>query len=380
VALDEFNPLTYQLGLAGVVGVSVVLLGAIQSGRARLSEHLLSLAPLRWVGLRSYSIYLWHWPIYAVTRPQIDLPYVAATTLAIRIAATMVCAELSYRLVERPVRHRAARALAEAPAARVRQRQTALLASGLCLVAVTLGATAFVPPSTVASASEAPAAPEQAEQSIHLAATAILPTPLPTVLLPDDLPGGAPPTVAPEPTAPPTSGAAAMPATALPTPTLAPEQRSTLVVGDSVMVGAARELQAALAGQTVEIDAAVGRQIAAATRILRARRDAGTLGSAVVIQIGNNSPISSREFDEMIGLLGDVPQVLVVNLKVPRRWQDPNNEILARGVARYPNARLLDWRAASAEHPEYFRRDGLHLLPAGQRALAALIVQALQQP
>jgi peptidoglycan/LPS O-acetylase OafA/YrhL len=384
--LDEFQPLTYQLGLAAVVTFSALLLGSVVSGRARFTEWLLSLAPLRWLGLRSYSIYLWHWPIYAVTRPQLDLQYDAVTVLAIRFVATLICAELSYRLIERPIRRRASRALAEQPGQRTLQRQTALLASGLCLVALSLGATTLLPQNGgTASASEV-AAP--AEQSIYLAATAVVPTPRPTSAQLDNLPGRivlATPTPMPTPTA--THGTLD-PATEAPSapsvPTLAPtplqplEQQSTLVVGDSVMVGTARELQAALAGRTLEIDAAVGRQMKTAIELLRERRDAGQLGSTVIIHIGNNSPISTRQFDDMMSLLTDVPHVIIINLKVPRRWQDPNNDILAAGVSRYPNAQLLDWHAASVSHPEFFRRDGLHLLPPGQRFLASLIVEAMQ--
>ena len=59
---------------------------------------------MRWLGQRSYSIYLWHWPVFVVTRPGIDIDLDGWTALAIRLAATLVLADLSFRFIERPIR------------------------------------------------------------------------------------------------------------------------------------------------------------------------------------------------------------------------------------------------------------------------------------
>ena len=59
---------------------------------------------LRYIGRRSYGIYLWHWPIFMVTRPGIDVEWSEPVTFVVRIALTLVIAELSYRLVEMPIR------------------------------------------------------------------------------------------------------------------------------------------------------------------------------------------------------------------------------------------------------------------------------------
>jgi len=80
----------------------------------------------------------------------------------------------------------------------------------------------------------------------------------------------------------------------------------------------------------------------------------------------------------MMQLLHNVPRVLFFTNKVPRTWQRPNNLTLADGVKRYPNARLVDWYAQSATHPEWFERDGIHLRPAGASVYAHLITMAMQ--
>jgi lysophospholipase L1-like esterase len=68
-----------------------------------------------------------------------------------------------------------------------------------------------------------------------------------------------------------------------------------------------------------------------------------------------------------------VERVVFVNVKVPRTWEEPNNEVIAEGVNRYPNAVLVDWYSASADRPELFYSDGYHLRPEGQQIYADLV-------
>jgi D-alanyl-D-alanine carboxypeptidase len=65
---------------------------------------LLELPPLRWIGLRSYGIYLWHWPIFMVTRPGVDVHEDGWQLQALRFALALALAALSYTFVERPIR------------------------------------------------------------------------------------------------------------------------------------------------------------------------------------------------------------------------------------------------------------------------------------
>jgi hypothetical protein len=147
-------------------------------------------------------------------------------------------------------------------------------------------------------------------------------------------------------------------------------------IGDSVMLGAAGELEREVPNLTY-IDAEVGLQAAAAIDVLRWRRASGQLGEVVVVDIGNNGVFTAEQFDEMMGVLDGARRVVFVNVNVPRAWERPNNEVLAEGVRRYPNAVLVDWYSASVEHPEYFVEDGIHLRFEGQRVYAGLIAEAL---
>ena len=60
-------------------------------------------APLRWIGVRSYGIYLWHWPIIVLTAPSLEQkPTLSLQVL--QVAATIIVAALSWRFVEEPIR------------------------------------------------------------------------------------------------------------------------------------------------------------------------------------------------------------------------------------------------------------------------------------
>jgi lysophospholipase L1-like esterase len=161
------------------------------------------------------------------------------------------------------------------------------------------------------------------------------------------------------------------------TPASAPASRVT-AIGDSVMIGAAGELEQTIDNLAIEAD--VGLQAPAATDILRKRRDASQLGDVVVVHIGSNGAFSEEQFEDMMEVLADVRQVAFVNVKVPRPWEQPNNAVLAEGVQQYPNAVLIDWNAASTGRPELFVNDGIHLQHEGQRVYTDLISAHLEAP
>jgi len=121
----------------------------------------------------------------------------------------------------------------------------------------------------------------------------------------------------------------------------APSTPRVTAIGDSVMVGAAPALEQALAA--VQIDASVGRQVSSAIDVVRAMRNADELGQVVVIDMGNNGTFANSQFDSLMQLLTGVPRVVFVNVTVPREWEETNNDVILRGVDRYPNAVLVNW-------------------------------------
>jgi hypothetical protein len=147
--------------------------------------------------------------------------------------------------------------------------------------------------------------------------------------------------------------------------------------GDSVLLGARSALQAALG--RVSLDAVEGRQpYQVLDDVLRDAR-AGTLHENVVIHTGNNGILAPDQLRATLRALHDRTRVLLVDDRVTRDWQDPNNATIRRVAAGVGNVVVVDWYALSANRPGWLFSDGLHLTARGTRAYARLIRNALHR-
>jgi hypothetical protein len=150
------------------------------------------------------------------------------------------------------------------------------------------------------------------------------------------------------------------------------------VVGDSVMVGApqamVREIQSALAPSAPNNVTEERRLPNDVPALLDQQREEGHLGELVILHVGTNGTMTADQFARIMQRLSGASLVLVVNDKVPRPWEAPNNAVLAAEVPKYGNAVLVDWHAFGTAHPELFYDDGIHLRPDGAQAYAAFIL------
>jgi hypothetical protein len=148
-------------------------------------------------------------------------------------------------------------------------------------------------------------------------------------------------------------------------------------VGDSVMLDYQAPLQTDVPG--IDVEASVSRQWYTGVSILQQLKTAGQLGAEVVVALSSNGPISDADFDQMMGVLQGASRVVFVNVHVDKPWQDPNNQVLAAGAARYPNVVIADWATVAAQNPSWFGSDGTHLAidGAGTTELASLIASKL---
>lgn len=428
IKLDEINPYLYQGGFTFISLLTVAVIASVAVAGSRVVPHVLGNKFLVYIGLRSYSIYLWHWPIFDVTRPHMDVQLDGVPLLLVRFILTLVAAELSYRFIERPIREGVlGRVWTQFRSTRSWKHALPLTAVALLSVVLVmvLGRTivnakpAEIPQEyveiqpTPAADVSAPGQPIAEQQVAPTAlATQQVPTSTPypislavmTAVTQSSIAQYKPPwpyslvdtttTVALQATRmdvgssgvstaiSQTSTATA--ATRAVEVTRAPMTLTRtvtdlfginyhiLAIGDSVMLGAAQELQQEFGG--AEVDAAVSRQAVAAIALLNQRRDAGTLGDIVVLHIGSNGFVTPKQFDDMMGLLTNVRIVVVVNVRVPRRWEGPNNNLFSEHIKLIPNAVLVDWYNTSDTHPELFVDDGVHLQPLGKRLYAQAIV------
>jgi peptidoglycan/LPS O-acetylase OafA/YrhL len=365
--LGEFEPFLYRGGLALVGLTTLAAIMAVVHPYAHVGSYLLGSAPMRWLGVRSYGIYLWHWPVFMVTRPELDVPFEGLPLLALRLGITIVLADLSYRLVETPIRRgalgRAWKTLRESRGEG--RRRLGLRWAGAILPVVALCTALGV----AAALAEPPKPPSYLSTKHVRIETADRGEAQKNT--------GASEEAAPDRTA--SSRKASGRGSGLADRSGAAPRGRVTAIGDSVMLGAVDALQQDIPRLTI-IDARGSRQIPEATHVLKRLRASGELGRVVIFHIGDNGAVTDEEFDRVMKVLSPAKKVLVVNTTVPDGYQyAPNNKVLADGVARHPDkAVLVDWHARSAGHPEYFW-DGLHLTPRGARAYAGLIAASLRQ-
>jgi hypothetical protein len=293
---------------------------------------------MMWIGERSYGIYLWHWIVFQVTRPSVDLVGDQWALYALRFLIVFALADISYRWIEVPVRNGAIELWFKGlkyrtPAMRLRQQLTLIFA-----VVLTLAATTTVSLSALDADSRNRAELASTLQSSSTGNSSEE----------DDE-----------------------------SPVESPNQKTGLwVTGDSVILGIRSQLEGY---EPIDlINARVGRQISELIEVVSV--DVKSVpGSIAVLNLGNNGPVSEELVRKLFDLLAQQPHFIVVNAAVPRGWRDSNNETIARVIGDYPNSSLVDWNRISNNHPEYFAPDGVHLVPTGANAYIASILEVLER-
>jgi hypothetical protein len=165
------------------------------------------------------------------------------------------------------------------------------------------------------------------------------------------------------------------------TPTTAgppPPGQGVTAIGDSIMVDAAPYLETTLPG--IAIDAQVGQQLTQVQEAVPQLRSEGAVGRRLIIELGTNGPFTAADLTSLLDSLGPSGRVVLVNTHVPRPWQQEVNASIASVAQSRPDTVMVDWNTISANTPQYFYPDGVHLNPAGAKFYASLLVQALYQP
>lgn len=142
-----------------------------------------------------------------------------------------------------------------------------------------------------------------------------------------------------------------------------------LAIGDSVMLGAASALRAAIPG--IEVDAKVSRQFGDGASIVQQRAADGSLPGTVVVHLGTNGSVS--RCDEMMETLAG-HRVVLVTVFVPRSWEASTNAAI-EGCAATHGAAIADWHSVAS--PGILAGDGYHVGSTGARHYADLIASAI---
>lgn len=326
--INAANPAMYKIAfpLAGVFGAAIIM--SIVHPASRFAPVLQNRV-LLWIGERSYAIYLWHWVIFQVTRPTVDLAGQAWALYSLRILIVFALADISLRYVELPIRRGVIQYWIKGRKYRTkkeRNRQTSLLGAVTAIVVVIA---AVISVRAISIANEARTTLEKT--------------------LTDE--GSSLPQM---------DGAGA---------------NGLWVTGDSVILG----IRAVL-GEEEEIslvNARIGRQAPELLDVL-VQDQPQVPRSPIVFNLGNNNALSREQVVQIFEAVKGQPQIIVVNTAVPRPWRNENNRIISEVAAQYPQAKVVDWSSLSENHPEYFAPDGVHLVPAGVSAYVNAILEKLQ--
>ncbi len=104
LTIRDYDRFLYPKGFLLISALTMVAIAGVVHPSAVLSRLLFGNPVMTWIGVRSYGLYLWHWPIFVLTRPGVDIGWSPGPTLALRLGLTVIATELSYRLVEVPIR------------------------------------------------------------------------------------------------------------------------------------------------------------------------------------------------------------------------------------------------------------------------------------
>jgi peptidoglycan/LPS O-acetylase OafA/YrhL len=321
--IDESKPTLYKIAfpLAGLCGAAIVMSIVHPASRfAPVLQHPV----LLWIGERSYAIYLWHWVIFQVTRPNLDLAGQQWALYSLRILIVFALADISLRWIELPIRSGVIQYWFKGLKYRTKteRRKQKLTFSLIGIVIVLLSSV------------------------ISLRAIEI---------------GN--------------QERAALKASLESTPSLSARTTNGLwVTGDSVILGIRASLSEAT--EISLVNARIGRQASELLEVME-KDKTQVPESPVLFNLGNNNALTREQVSAIFEQVKDQPQVIVVNTAVPRPWKDSNNSLIREVAAQYPQVKIVDWNAISEGHPEYFAPDGVHLVPTGVSVYVAEILKVL---
>jgi peptidoglycan/LPS O-acetylase OafA/YrhL len=363
---SEYSAFLYRGGMV-LLALGTALMVASTASPASRFGRILGRQPLRWLGVRSYGIYLWHFPIIVLTTPADGRDTLARG--ALQVAATIGCAALSWRYLEEPIRHGALRrwwAQIRSTGWRLgamgRQARIVVAASAPVILLASCGMAGVVQPqsASVAAGTQQPGRTAGSRSQVSVRGPArsscravvhIGDSTSDGLISSDYLPNPRQrisaqyARVGVTKFIPEISGARSIVETH-------DGQPNAYTVAQQLIQQGYHGCWVLALGTNDTADVYVGSQVSLATRI---KRMMSLIGNQPVMWVNVTSLLASGPYSENNMLL----------------W----NRALIQACASYPNMRVYDWAAAAKD--SWFISDGIHYTSAGYEARAYLIASAL---
>ncbi len=350
IAIDGYGSFLYKggQGIASLLTVLVIFSVTDESG---LLNRILGVYPLKWVGDRSYGIYLWHYPIILLLSNGEKLAW---WVNLIEILLTVLLAGVSYYFIETPVRNgvigKNIAIIRSHPASRrerrkqIRTLKRCMHFGTVCFVTGVgvLFCVAFVPRESALNNIEE--LEKQAEEVSKIADEKSAEIEMSR-----------------------NEGENAETQRENLSDEELLESLNLLLIGDSIALGAADEFYEVFPNSIC--DAAVSRYTTESYAIYASYvNEKGWNGDGVIFALGSNGLLydSLETLREMVG--ADRP-FFVITARAPHvNWEESNNQEIYEFAESAENTYLVDWYKISEGHSEYFIEDGTHLSPEGAKA------------
>ena len=358
IAINGSSNFWYRGGQFFGTILTVLMVYAV-SGRKTWLSRFLSNPVLKWIGDRSYSIYLWHYPIILLISKGIKASW---WITLIEIVLSVVLAELSYRFIETPIRHgiigEYLNILRSRPKSRqekkrqiqVARRSLKVMAGTFVLTVSLILCMVFVPKKNALDTlqkreTKAKETGKMTEEQLakQKANGSESDDTICTADLTDDE---------------------------------ILEGLNLLLVGDSIAVDVTDDFYEMFPNSVS--DTKIGRITSLGKQVLDSYIDEKKWeGEGVIFASLSNSPING-ELEDIREKIGKDMPLFLTTVRIPHEtFEEESNSKIKKFVEENDHTYLIDWYAASEGHDEYFDADDTHLLPAGAKAYAKCIKEAV---
>ncbi|EHM00341.1 acetyltransferase [Lentilactobacillus parafarraginis] len=376
--LSGQNTFTYRGGMFIMAIVSTTLVAACAHPGADVNRWLTN-PVFSWIGSRSYGIYLYQFPVMIFYEMRVrDIAANPLLNATIEIVLIMVISELSYRYIERPLRHYHYKQLGMSIAEFLRPNsqyglKRLWLVPAMALVGVCLYGSAIAPTKAQKSALQENILKNESSANAHnkaalakqkkarrLAANKRKMRMLMNKKLT------------------PTQYQIAKKYRLTKKQYLIASHQPLTAIGDSIMADNSHDLQTVF--HQAYVSAKVGRQIWQADAVLTQLKKRGELAPNVLINLGTNSPMTSAQIDKVVQAVGKGHRIFWVNTHVPtRNWETEVNATIAKAAKKYPHFYVIDWHGYSATRPDWFWQDNVHPNPQGNVQYTHLVAKNISQ-
>ncbi|EGQ2799842.1 acetyltransferase [Staphylococcus pseudintermedius] len=343
--VSETNSILYYGGFFLISTVTLLVIASSVHPSGYFAKFLGNKV-FTFIGSRSYSLYLWHYPIIVLIHHQFVQGQIPPLVYVVEILLMVLMAEFSYKFIEQPFRKEGFNIFAFNHLKNWRSQK--VLRTWLVIILLIPTLLVMVGGFNRFAQKNSTRVTEVNTEEIDKLITQ--PLPLPQLKIDGFVVKGNKQKYA---------------------------SWKPLLIGDSVMVDIGDDFRSFV--PKADINGKVGRQLVEATSLAKRQyqsyRDKNDI---VVLELGTNGDFTEEQLNSLLEQFGEA-DIYLVNTRVPRSYESHVNQVLAKAAKKRANVTLVDWYSRSENHTEYFAPDGIHLQPPGVRALTNSIIQAIEK-